>query len=191
MCIRDRRRACRAAEAFRAALGRPFSVSVNLTAAQLDDPILVEQIIAMAQGAGVQPGGLGLEVTEETTLIDREHVSGNIGRLWAAGIPVSVDDFSMGHTSLRYLQENPFRYVKLDGSLVRQVTENARSREIVSSLVSLGTGLSFDTVAEQVETAQVRDALIALGCTRFQGYLYSPAVPLEECLAFCREEPWR
>lgn len=74
---------------------------------------------------------------------------------------------------------------------MRQVTENARSREIVSSLVSLGTGLSFDTVAEQVETAQVRDALIALGCTRFQGYLYSPAAPLEECLAFCREEPWR
>lgn len=184
-------RACRAAGAFRAALGRPFSVSVNLTATQLDDPALVEQIIAMAQGAGVRPGGLGLEVTEETTLIDREHVSENIGRLWAAGIPVSVDDFSMGHTSLRYLQENPFRYVKLDGSLVRQVTENARSREIVSSLVSLGTGLSFDTVAEQVETAQVRDALIALGCTRFQGYLYSPAVPLEECLAFCREEPWR
>ena len=74
--------------------------------------------------------------------------------------------------------------MKLDGGLVRQGRENGRAREIVGSIAALGRSLGLQGIAECVETAQVRDTLLELGCTVFQGYLYSPAVPLEELLFY-------
>ena len=100
------------------------------------------------------------------------------------GIELAIDDFSMGQTSLNYLRSNRFRYVKLDGGLVSQVLESARAREIICSIVALGQGLDFRVIAERVEIQAERDALLALGCTIYQGYLYSPAVQLEELLLF-------
>lgn len=93
----------------------------------------------------------------------------------------------MGQTSLNYLRDNNFRFVKLDGSLVRQVTDNARCREIISSIVSLGSTLGFQVVAEWVENEAIRDHLLTLGCKVYQGYLYSPAIPLKELLAFAQK----
>ena len=75
--------------------------------------------------------------------------------------------------------------MKLDGSLVRQIVDHARCREIVGSIISLGKNLGFRVVAEWVENEEIRNVLLDLGCTMFQGYLYSPAVPIEELVNFC------
>ena len=101
---------------------------------------------------------------------------------------MAIDDFSMGSTSLKYLQTHAFQYIKLDGSLVRRMTENPRSREIVASIVALGETLGFTVVAEYVETQDVRDALCALGCRCYQGYLFSPAVAPDAFVAYCLEQ---
>ena len=90
----------------------------------------------------------------------------------------------MGHSSLLYLQDNQFDYVKLDGSLVRELPDNGRACDIIDSIVDLGGRMHFAVVAEYVETQAQRDRLLELGCTLYQGYLYSPALPLKEWLAY-------
>ena len=89
----------------------------------------------------------------------------------------------MGHTSLKYLQDNEFDMVKLDGALVRDLT-NPRSREIIVSIVSLAEALRFAGLAEYVETEDVRRRLENIGVTLYQGYLYSPALPFERFATF-------
>ena len=109
-----------------------------------------------------------------------EEIPQHISRLKAAGILAAVDDFSMGRTSLKYLQHNSFYAVKLDGSLVRGIVGNKRNQEIVSSIIALGRNLDFEVMAEYVETEEIRSLLESMGCCQYQGYLYSPAVPLQD-----------
>ena len=78
--------------------------------------------------------------------------------------------------------------MKLDGSLVRQVTHNQRVQEIISSILALGRTLQFQVIAEQVENSEIRDALAGLGCTLYQGFLYSPAIPLKILERYCLAE---
>lgn len=167
-------------------LGENMTVSVNLVAEQLENAQLVQRIIDMAKAYGVG-SQLVLEVTEETSLLHFSHIGEHIELLGKAGITLAIDDFGMGQTSLNYLRDNNFRFVKLDGSLVRQVTDNARCREIISSIVTLGSTLGFQVVAEWVENEAIRDHLLTLGCKVYQGYLYSPAIPLKELLAFAQK----
>jgi len=179
---------CRDIPVLRQGLGQDIHISANIVAEQLNDPALTERIIRLAEENDVCRS-LVLEVTEETSLVNLPHITANIERFGSCGITLAIDDFSMGKTSLNYLRNNHFHYVKLDGSLVCQVLENSRSREIIGSIVALGQGLDFQVIAECVETGEVRDALLALGCTVFQGYLYSPAIPREELLACGKELP--
>lgn len=174
---------CRDIQVLRESHGAEVHVSANIVAQQLNDPELIGDVIQLAKEYGVSEN-LVLEVTEETSLVNLPNITPNIERLGREGIYLAIDDFSMGQTSLNYLRSNHFHYVKLDGSLVRQVLENRRSREIISSIVTLGKGLDFQIIAECVETDAIRDALLELGCTVYQGYLYSPAVPLEEMQQF-------
>ncbi len=161
--------------------GQEIHISANIVAEQLNDPDLTGRIIGLAERTGVCQN-LVLEVTEETSLDHLPYITANIERFGRHGIYLAIDDFSMGQTSLNYLRDNRFRYVKLDGGLVRQVRENERSREIVGSIAALGGSLGFQVIAECVETQEMRDTLLELGCNVFQGYLYSPAVPLETLL---------
>lgn len=176
--------------ALRQRFGLGIHVSVNISAEQLNDRALVQRIMQLAKDRDVC-GSLMLEVTEETSLVNFPNITENIERLGAWGIDLAVDDFSMGQTSLNYLRSNRFRYVKLDGALVRQAPEYSRSREIIGSITALGENLGFQVVAEYVETQAIRDALLELGCTVFQGYLYSPAIPVERLLDFTPQPPGR
>ena len=96
-------------------------------------------------------------------------------------IPIlAIDDFSMRQTSLNYLKENTFDIIKLDGSLVRGLFTQQNNREIISSLTRLAASLNLMVLAEFVETKEQREVLHEIGCDCYQGYLYSPAVFLEE-----------
>ena len=87
-----------------------------------------------------------------------------------------------------YLQNNNFYAVKLDGRLVQGMLLNERNQEIISSIVSLGRNLGFVVIAEYVETEEIRAVLEKLGCNLYQGYLYSPAIPLEQLAELARKD---
>ncbi|MBU3875632.1 EAL domain-containing protein [Faecalicatena sp. AGMB00832] len=159
--------------------GSDITVSANISADQLNSEQFINRVIRMAQSYGIE-GHYSLEVTEEASVDRMEDIPHQIGRLKAAGIRTEVDDFSMGRTSLMYLQNNNFYAVKLDGRLVQGMLENKRNQEIISSIVSLGRNLGFVVIAEYVETEEIRAGLEELGCNLYQGYLYSPAIPLDQ-----------
>lgn len=160
-------------------------ISANISGEQLNDDIFVTDIILIARRYQVCEQ-LCIEITEDINLEDLNHVSANIFRLKREGINVSMDDFSMGTTSIKNLKENRFSHVKLDGSLVADMITNERSRDIVASIILLGNSLGFRVVAEYVDSQKKLDELKALGCDYFQGYYYSPAVPLEEFVEYAK-----
>lgn len=124
---------------------------------------------------------VSLEVTEQSALLS-DHLDEHFQRIREMGFSLGIDDFSMGFTSLKYLQRSQFSLVKLDGSLVRDLIRNRRNQEIISSIVHLSHSLDFAVLAEYVETEEQQSALEDVGCLQYQGYLCSPPVPLEEML---------
>ncbi len=160
-----------------------LKISVNISAVQLNDTDFMAHMIAVAQRYGIC-SQLCMEVTEDMTLDHMEHIAENVGMLHAKGIELSMDDFSMGNTSLKYLQRNLFSHVKLDGQIVQNMMDNERSQEIIASIIQLGKSINFQVVAEYVDSVEKRDRLWELGCDYLQGYLYSPAVPVDEFISF-------
>lgn len=92
----------------------------------------------------------------------------------------------MGHTSLLYLQSEYFDVVKLDGTLTRNILTNMTNQKIVESVIELGKELNIDVIAEYVETEEQRELLERLGCTCYQGYLYSRPVELPLFIDFIK-----
>lgn len=157
-----------------------FDVSVNATAAMLQDEACVDFIIAAFRARGLDEGRVVVEATEREALRWDAGASALLHRLADAGIPLAIDDFSMGRTSFQYLETSVFSVVKLDGTIAKGVMENERYAEIVASITRLSEQLGFTVLAEYVETAEQRDRLVALGCSYFQGYLYAPALPFDD-----------
>ncbi len=159
-------------------------VSINFSASQISDPKLktrVENILARHSLGGIN---LGIEITEQSFLASSELVRFQLESLKNLGIHIKLDDFGMGHSSLLYLQNNHFDEIKLDGSLVRELTENPRCSNIIASIVHLSQSLGFIVLAEFVDTEKQRQILHELGCDCYQGYYYSPALPLEEAIEY-------
>lgn len=162
------------------ALHPSFSVSVNATARLLQSGEGVRFVIDGVRGRGLDAGRVIVEATEREALRWDDGASALLARLTDAGIPLSIDDFSMGRTSFQYLETSVFTEVKLDGTIAKGVLENERYADIVSSITRLSSQLGFTVLAEYVETAEQRDLLERLGCSYFQGYLYAPALPFDE-----------
>ena len=119
----------------------------------------------------IQKYHFGIEVTENSKYHEKTNLMNLFKILHNYGINVYMDDFSMGFTSIKFLQDTAFDYVKLDGSLVRNL-ENERTHNIIKSIIDLGQSLNFEVVAECVETKEQVDKLIELGCNTFQGFLF-------------------
>ena len=166
----------RDSESFRQCFGDKFKLSVNITVSTLYDKRIVPFLQSLAERYRLNPGNVCIEITEETELVTTEATGELIKKIRSFGYTFALDDFSMGHTSLQYLQHNQFDLVKLDGNLVRSILTNNRTKEIINSIVFLSQSLDFKVLAEFVETMEQKEALEQIGCVLYQGYLFSPAV---------------
>ncbi len=159
--------------------GEGIKISFNVTGTTVvSDPFLrfIRQMDAVDPFYGKN---LCVEVTEQTALAFDEKSSAAFAELRRMGLFLAIDDFSMGQTSIHYLKDNTFDIIKLDGSLVRGLSTNQNCREIISSIVQLSSTLKLMVLAEFVGTEEEREILHGIGCDNYQGYLYSPAVFLE------------
>ena len=163
-----------------------FKVSVNITAKSLywDIEECIEECLEKYH---IPAEKLWLEITEQDVIANSNNVIDKLSRLKAVGHTLLIDDFGMGHTSLIYLQSNYFNVVKLDGSLVKKILQSNTNQKIVESIVKLGKELDVDVIAEYVETQEQVEMLKELGCKRYQGYLFSKPVSIEECIKCLKE----
>ncbi|MDQ1443626.1 MAG: hypothetical protein QOI20_90 [Acidimicrobiaceae bacterium] len=162
-------------------------VAVNLSARQLDLPDLVDTVKDVLERCGLPPDRLVLEVTEGAIMRKAETAFDNLSSLRRLGVPVAIDDFGMGYSSLGRLRQLPVSELKIDKSFIDEVDTDGTRAPVVAAVVALSKGLGLATVAEGVETAPQVHALRRLGCTRLQGYLFSrplPADQIGELLAF-------
>jgi diguanylate cyclase (GGDEF)-like protein/PAS domain S-box-containing protein len=156
-----------------------WSMSVNLSAAQLLAPDLVADVQRATDNAGVQPQSLVLELTEPVLLSDSERVLRRLHRLKDLGVQIAIDDFGTGYSSLSYLQRVPFDILKIDRAFVAALRTEDPQATLVRTILDLGRTLGRTAVAEGIEEQAELDALLLLGCELGQGRLFGAAAPAE------------
>lgn len=161
-------------------------VAVNLSALQLEDPSLVQQIKETLQAADFPAESLELEVTESLLITRYEEVQDRLAELKELGVGVALDDFGTGYSSLQYLTSYPFSKLKIDKSFVWKMQTSQKDREVIRAIVSLGHSLGIRVTAEGAESEEHLQQLEALGCDSVQGYYHSPPVPEEQFREFLR-----
>jgi diguanylate cyclase (GGDEF)-like protein len=157
--------------------GLPLVVSVNLSARQLDEPSLIDEVTASLARHRVDPARLRLEITESTLARDADRSASLLRALRRIGVRVSIDDFGTGYASLEQLRQTEVAdSLKIDRTFVGGIVTDARDRAIVSAAVTLGRSLGFSVVAEGVEEAAQADLLREMGCDAAQGYWFGEPV---------------
>ena len=144
-------------------------------------------LIQKVKEANITNKTFGIEITEDANLSDSNDYLTVFSLIKESGIEISMDDFSMGHTSISFLQKNYFNFVKIDGNLVKNI-DNERCRSIVESIVKLGNQLDFNVVAEYVETKEQKEILNDMGCYIYQGYLYYKDIETNELVELLKKE---
>jgi diguanylate cyclase len=159
--------------------GLNVKVAVNVARHGLVSGALAPVVQAAMVNNQIRPGQLVLELTE-SMLMDRvESTAAKLHELRALGAELSIDDFGTGYSSMSYLKQFPVQEMKIDRCFIMGTPEDATDSAIVRALIVLAHSLNMRVVAEGVERDVQREALAALGCDSFQGFLCSPAVPAE------------
>lgn len=157
-----------------------LTISVNISPVQFKDPLLAQRVLKLLAQTGFPPSRLEIEITESAIVEDRSLALTIIRSFKKAGIRISLDDFGTGYASLSQLNELPFDRIKIDKSFIAGIQSNSQNRAIVEAITALGKSLSMPVTAEGVEEDEIRDMLLALGCSDAQGWLFGKAVSGEE-----------
>lgn len=159
-------------------------VSINLLGRQLNDPLLLDELLAAVERHHLKADDLELEVTEAT--LDEEAAGLNALRhLKDAGFRIHLDDFGAGYSSLSYLHRFPFDCVKIDRTVVADMDRESQSLSLTKTVVALGQKLRLQVIAEGIETAEHVNMLLEMGCHLGQGFYFArpmPAVAIERWL---------
>jgi diguanylate cyclase (GGDEF)-like protein len=155
-------------------VGLDMSVAVNLSARNLLDLHLVDDVAAVIAEAGIPPASLTLELTESVVMSESPRSVDVLHGLNELGVRLSCDDFGTGYSSLAHLRRLPIGEIKIDKSFIARMTVDDSDRAIARSVLALGRDLGLVTVAEGVESREGWDMLTALGCDQAQGFVVCP-----------------
>jgi diguanylate cyclase (GGDEF)-like protein len=169
------REACRQAADWnrRRGVDEPLSISVNLSARQLQQADLPELVAEVLASTGLAGGCLVLELTESLLVNDVEPTVARLGQLKALGVRLAIDDFGTGYSSLAYLRRFPIDILKIDKLFVDGVAVEAPESSLTGAIVHLARTLRLSTVAEGIESLDQCGPLRASGCQLGQGYYFA------------------
>ncbi len=165
----------------------PLRVAVNLSARQLLQPDLARRIEALLAASGLDPRRFGVEVTESMLIANFDQAVQHLQALRALGVEVSLDDFGTGYSSLSYLRRLPVDVVKIDRSLVPDVSAPAETVSITRAIITMAHQLQMKVLAEGVESEGQASLLAANQCDQMQGYWFSAALPAAAIETMLRE----
>jgi len=169
-------------------LNLPVSTSVNIAAAQLQQPDFTQKLTTLlAKHPNVDPRYLELEVLETTALEDVQHVSTIMNACIALGVNFALDDFGTGYSSLTYLRRLPASIIKIDQTFVRDMLHDTDDLAIVEGVIALAKSFKRDVIAEGVETIEHGTALLELGCDLVQGYGIARPMPASDIPAWIKD----
>jgi predicted signal transduction protein with EAL and GGDEF domain len=159
---------------------QPLTVRVNVSALQLAETGLLPAIDDALATSGLDPGMLCLEITETAMLRQTTTARDNLDGIHLRGIGIAIDDFGTGYASLTYLSQYPIDVIKIDRSFITDTTAPGHDHRLVAGIIALAKVLGITVTAEGVEYADQATHLREMGCPSAQGFLYSPAVPVDQ-----------
>jgi EAL domain-containing protein (putative c-di-GMP-specific phosphodiesterase class I) len=161
---------------------RPVVFSINFSGQSLGDDEFPDFLFDSVLKSGINPRVFCFELTENATILNLARAEVVMRRLRRMGCEVALDDFGTGLCSLSYLRQLPVTMLKIDGSFVRDVIRDPRADSMVQVIAQLARTMSLDTVAEYVETEEIRERIAAHGVDYAQGYAVGRAEPFDELL---------
>jgi diguanylate cyclase (GGDEF)-like protein len=180
------RDACRQASVFQAAGNPRLTVSVNVSARQLQRAEFVDEVREALLLSGIPPETLVLELTESVMVQDTDLAVLRLDALHDLGVHIAIDDFGTGYSSLNYLRQFPIDILKIDRSFVRGAHEDAEVLALTRTILDLAAGLGLRPVAEGVEVAEELALLRGLGCGHGQGFLFARPMDVDATLDYLR-----
>jgi diguanylate cyclase (GGDEF)-like protein/PAS domain S-box-containing protein len=155
------------------------TVSVNLSARQLQDEGVVDDVAGTLHACGLAPGDLVLEITESMLMADTDATRRNLSGLRELGVSLAVDDFGTGYSSLGSIKNLPVDTIKIDRTFIDGLGQEVGDEGVVRAILGLAQGMGVRTVAEGIEGAAQLEALRDLGCDLGQGFYFSKPLPAE------------
>jgi diguanylate cyclase len=169
--------------------GWPLRIDINISGGLIADTAFTAALIARAAPAG--HGAIGFELTETATIADPDRALVNLRRCAEAGIPLAIDDYGAGFSSLAYLQQLPITELKIDRSFIGRLATHQRDPLLVRSTIDLAHALEMEVTAEGVESVHALALLQVMGCDMVQGYHLSRPLDFDKLVDFLAAEPQR
>ena len=179
--------ACEQVSKWRTADGSTLKLAVNLSARQLEQKQFLDEFTKIMADSGFEPKQLEIEVTEALLTRADGESSRALAKLSRLGVQISVDDFGTGQSRFADLRRHQLSKFKIDDSYVAELTGDVGGRNIVAAMISMARNLGMEVVAEGVETAEQRDMLLELGCSKAQGMYFAPPMPAFELVAWLKK----
>lgn len=175
--------ACIQRAAWKGIVDDSFCMSINVAPRQLKNPFFADSVFNAIKENELDSRMLELEITESTVVDSDKNTINALHNLQKHGIRIAIDDFGMGHASLRYLRSFPVTTVKIDRSLTVGNAGEVNDH-IVRSVIELSKTLGIGTIIEGVETKEQVIRFTDIGCNQFQGYFFSRPLASDECLKY-------
>jgi diguanylate cyclase (GGDEF)-like protein len=163
--------------------GHAVTFAINFSGQSLNDEEFPDFLIERIRSSGLDPAVFCFELTENATIASIARAESLIRRLRTLGCGVALDDFGTGLSSLAYLRQLPVTMLKIDGSFVRDILKDPRAESMVRAIAQLARSMSLSTVAEYVETEEIRTRVATLGVDYGQGFAIGKPAPLTELLS--------
>ncbi len=179
---------CRALKRIENRIGRENSLymSVNFSSTDFASENFLDHVYRILSESDVPAKQIKLEITERLLIQQPDHAKEVLEMCRQAGMSIAIDDFGTGYSSLSYLYYFPIETLKIDQSFVRAMTKDAKSMELVKSIIGLGKNMNMTIIAEGVEDETEGKILRDLGCDAAQGYYFAKPLPEKEVIELLR-----
>lgn len=158
----------------------PLKIGFNISPKQLSDEGFISLLKVLISAGDINPAWIDAEITESIMMKDTDYLNNVFSLLKNLGVSVSIDDFGSGYSALSYLNKYPFDRIKLDKSLIDNISSyNSSGANVVKAAITMAHSFGIQTIAEGVETQEQLEILKELGCNEVQGYLFGRPVPAD------------
>jgi EAL domain-containing protein (putative c-di-GMP-specific phosphodiesterase class I) len=161
----------------------PVVFTINFSGQSLRDSGFTDYVANLIEQSGINPAALCFELTESATVGNLQQAEVLMRRLRKLGCGIALDDFGTGLSSLAYLRSLPITMLKIDGSFVRDVLKDPKTESMIQTVAQLARAMQLVTVAEYVETEEIRHRIAQLGVDYAQGFAIGRPMPLTDVLS--------
>jgi len=167
----------------------PYTITINVSTTTINDEQFLDYVIAEMADGDLSPGALCFELTETTAMTSLAAATHFINELRKRGCKFSLDDFGSGLSSFLFLKSLPVDYIKIDGSFVHNVAQDAIDRSMVEAITQIARTMGIETIAERVDSADVLNQLAELGVQYAQGHFIASPQPVDALAALVASAP--